>query len=536
MVFKYFLLFVLIVLYSIAKSYGQGIAPKDDLLKLTAKSDSLTKTLSPEKLYLQTDKPYYAIGDTIWFKAYLLNSSYLTASNKSGILYVDIANDTNKVIKQYRWPVKAGLSWGNIGLSEKEFKTGTYIIRAYTIWMRNSGDQSFFYKRFYIGSAAESNLLVITAFKSALLNGAEQVNAKLLVTDINKIPFAVKELQLQVKDGNRNLYKQKLQTGVDGSLNFNFSLPQKQTNLAIILENEQKDKKAIIPVVLNKPENIDVQFLPEGGSLIAGLPATIGFKAIGENGKGIDVSGVILDQDKKQVAEFKSLKNGMGNFYLGAGNSATYTAEVTLANGTKKTFALPTIKKSGTILQIKNELDADSIKVSVMASDDISQLADSYFLIGKARGIICYAAIINFKEGGSVSKKIAKSLFPTGIAHFTLMTVKAQPLNERLTFIDHQDELSFQFEENKADYSSRDSIAVNLKVADNTGKPVACNLSLVVTDDTQVKADSLQENIVSRFLLTSDLKGYVEHPGYYFQSKNKKTWRHLIIYCLRKAG
>ncbi|MDB5134417.1 MAG: hypothetical protein JWP37_1020, partial [Mucilaginibacter sp.] len=70
-------------------------------------------------MYLQFDKPYYAIGDTLWFKAYLLNS-YLTSSSQSGIINVAIANDSNKIIKRYRWPAQGGLSQGNINLDEKE--------------------------------------------------------------------------------------------------------------------------------------------------------------------------------------------------------------------------------------------------------------------------------------------------------------------------------------------------------------------------------------------------------------------------------
>ena len=71
--------------------YAQSISPfKDDLLKLTRLSDSITHIRPVEKLYLQFDKPYYALGDTIWLKAYLLND-YLTASDKSRIINIDIA-------------------------------------------------------------------------------------------------------------------------------------------------------------------------------------------------------------------------------------------------------------------------------------------------------------------------------------------------------------------------------------------------------------------------------------------------------------
>jgi len=148
------------ILSSYSLSFSQTVPLKDGLLKITTSSDSLNKKKPSEKLYLQFDKPYYALGNTIWFKAYLLND-YLTASDKSRIINIDIANDSNKVIKQYRLPVENGITWGNISLNEKDgFTTGTYTIRAYTNWMRNFGKGYFFYKSFYITGGGENGWLV----------------------------------------------------------------------------------------------------------------------------------------------------------------------------------------------------------------------------------------------------------------------------------------------------------------------------------------------------------------------------------------
>ncbi len=501
---------------------------KNDLLKITAAADTFRNKHPLEKLYLQLDKPYYAVGDTIWFKAYLLND-YLRPSDKSRIINIDIANDSNKVIKQYRVPAEGGLAWGNISLDEKEgFTTGTYTIRAYTNWMRNFGSDYFFYKSIYVSGSNESNLLVNTFFSTSAINGVNVLSAKLLFSDINKTPFTVAPLRLDVMNGNKRLYRQKLQTGVDGLLDINFNIPEKSSGLTIVAENEQKDKKAIIPVNLNRPENADVQFLPEGGSLVAGLMAHIGFKAIGENGKGIDISGIITDHNQNIMAEFKSLRKGIGSFDLTAEDGKAYTAKVTLPGGITKEYPLPAVKNTGMALRVKNPMESDSITVSVAGTNDIARSGSGYYLIGKARGIVCYAAIFNFREGNVIKRKIAKSLFPTGVAHFAIMTANRQPLNERLVYIDRHDNLNIQFKTDKPGYSSRDSISLQINVNDNAGNPVSGNFSLAVTDDAQVKTDTLTaENIITRILFTSGLKGYVEQPGYYLNTKTAEAWQAL---------
>jgi len=507
---------------------AQTVAFKDELLNVKALSDSLTHTKPMEKLYLQFDKPYYAIGDTIWFKAYLFNAAYLTASDKSGILYVDVANDSSKIVKQYSMPVWAGLGSGNISLDEKEFTAGTYTIRAYTKWMLNFGEDYFFSKTFYVAGSGENNWLVNKQVKEFTEDNNRKAEVKLRLSDINNMPAANKALSLQVMAGKKHLYKQAIQTDQNGLLDVNFKLPENPANLAIIAESAPTGKKAVIPFILNDAEKTDIQFLPEGGSLVAGLPAHIGFKAIGEDGKGVDVSGIVTDHNQNKVGEFNSQHNGMGSFDIAVQAGERYTAKVSLPGGAVKEYALPLAKTSGTVLKVKNPMESDSITVSVAATNDIVQSGDSYFLIGKARGIVCYAAIFNFHEGNAISRKIAKSLFPTGISHFTIMTSKYQPLNERLIFIDDHDNLNIQFKADKPIYGPRQAVALKIKVTDHKGKPLQGNFSLVVTDDVQVKTDTANgENINTRMLLTSDLKGYVEQPGYYLTSKTNQAWQAL---------
>jgi len=507
---------------------SENAALNNTLLKIAALSDSLNKKAAIEKLYLQLDKPYYALNDTIWFKAYLLNANYLVPSVKSGFVYADILNDSSKVIKQYRFPAGEGLTWGNIGLSDKEFTPGTYSIKAYTNWMRNYGDDGFFTKQFYISNAGESSLLVNSTVGETTANGVKTANVKLLFSDMNKIAYAAKPLQLQVMAGNKRLYNQKLQTGVDGGLDVKFAIPDKASNLSIIATSDTKDKKAVIPILLNRAENADIQFMPEGGDLVAGTVAKIGLKAIGEDGKGIDISGGIFNQNQKPVSRFMTTHNGMGSFNMDVVPGDTYTAKINLPGGIDKTVVLPAVKNSGTVLHVTNTTERDSLEVVIAATEDIASAGSSYFLIGKARGIICYAAVVGFHDGRYLTKKIAKSLFPTGIAHFVLMTTKQAPLNERLVFINHNDNLNIGLDANKPVYNTRDSIGIKLKITDADGKPVTGSFSIAVTDDAQVKTDSLQnENILSRFLLTSDIKGYVEQPGYYFSANKPAVWNDL---------
>src|SRR5665213_803838 len=50
-----------------------------------------------ETAYLQFDKPYYAAGDTIYFKAYVTEGEQHHLSEVSGVLHVNLINPENKI-------------------------------------------------------------------------------------------------------------------------------------------------------------------------------------------------------------------------------------------------------------------------------------------------------------------------------------------------------------------------------------------------------------------------------------------------------
>jgi hypothetical protein len=489
--------------------------------------DSAAQRNSFEKPYLQFDKPYYSQNDTLWFKAYLLTELYLTYSEVSGILYVDITNDSSRTIKQYCFPVKRGLCWGNIALDEKQFKPGSYTLRAYTNWMCNWGEDYFFHKHFDITGITDANWLVNVNFNTSVSYNIYTTNATLQFNNLDKTPYALKMMQLDVLNINKSIDRQKIKTDDHGTLNMHFRLPSKTTGLSIAAENEQKDRRAIIPVILHQPDAIDVQFMPEGGALVAGLPAHIGFKAIGEDGKGVDISGMVVNKENRSVAEFQSIHKGIGSFYLNIEDDESYTAKVRLPNGVLKDFPLPSIKKFKTILQIRNDIRSDSLDVTAAEAIDSGSNKHNYFLLGSARNIVCYAAIISLsKNNNAVKRKIAKSLFPTGVVHFALLTIGGKPLNERIVYVDHNDNLNIQLTADKPIYKSHDSIDLKLKVTDNVGKPIKGSFSVAVTDDQQLNLDTIGENIVSRFLLCGDLRGNVEDPAYYLFRSNE-VWQEL---------
>jgi len=269
-----------------------------------------------------------------------------------------------------------------------------------------------------------------------------------------------------------------------------------------------------------------LQFMPEGGNLVAGLPAHVAFKAIKEDGLGTDVSGKIFNSNSQEVAEFQSTHRGIGTFDFTPLGNETYSARIELPDGSYNTYPLPAIKSTGITMRVNNSFQSDSCEIIIQATPD--RATGPYLLIGQARGLALYGASFNLSKD-PLKLKVSKDIFPSGVTRFTLIGAGDQVLNERIVFIDHDDDLRIQISPNQASYQLRDSVSLDIEVKDKNGIPVQGSFSLAVTDDGQVKIDSLiGSSILTNLLLASDLKGTVEDPGYYSQpATDAKKWQDL---------
>lgn len=98
-----------------------------------------------QKLYIQTDREIYFLGDTIWLSGYLLDGKTHIPAADDQNLYFDLIDSTGAILTSGVFPVFKGFSEGNIPLDDTLW-VGNVVLRAYTSYLRNFGDNSFFYK------------------------------------------------------------------------------------------------------------------------------------------------------------------------------------------------------------------------------------------------------------------------------------------------------------------------------------------------------------------------------------------------------
>jgi TonB-dependent SusC/RagA subfamily outer membrane receptor len=437
---------IILITFLLGLSYVSAYCQTTDSKDVFSKLKTYSSTRLSEKVYLHFDKPYYATGDTIYFKAYVTMGERFDLSQLSRILHIDLIGTDNKISQGIKLQLIKGLGWGDFALSDTLPK-GTYRIRAYTQWQRNEG------------------------------NYFEQI-----------IPV--------------------------GSVH-NQKVPESST-----AQSKAANAKA------------DIQFFAEGGNPINGIRSKIAFKTIGVNGLGIDAKGIVVDNSGREVTNFTSTHLGMGYFYLEPEADKTYKANITYNIGTQNVVDLPLADTKGIALLINNDsFSKATVRIEANPAYYKENKGKDYTLLIYSGG---FATTVTMKlDSMATTLDILKRHLRTGITRVTLFSQTNEPLCERLIFVQNFDQLNLNLNSDKPVYAAREKVSIKLNAKTRADSAAIGHFSVSVIDENKVPVDENSETtILTTLLLTSDLKGTVEQPNYYFTNATDEKLRDIDLVML----
>ena len=266
-------------------------------------------------------------------------------------------------------------------------------------------------------------------------------------------------------------------------------------------------------------------FFPEGGNFISGLLNRVAFKCTDKNGMPLQVDGVIKNSKDEIISSFKSLHDGMGTFEIMPSKDETYY--VTLKNSTGK-YSLPDQAENGIVFNVTSEPGRKIFKILSGGNDDHFKPA---YMIGQIQNHVI------FKQSLQSDKKentgfIKTTDFYSGILHLTIFNKDDIPLAERITFIDNKEYvLEAELKADTFDNNKRKLNHFSIALQDT----VIGNFSVSVTDADYETTETRPVNIYSGFLLNSDVRGYVHHPSFYFNS-NEDSVKNLVELVMMTNG
>ena len=472
--------------------------------------DELQKALAAntqvqEKVYVHTDNTCYFIGDTLWYKAYVLRADNLQPTDMSRLLYVELLSPDGLVVERQRIIVSSqGHTCGQFVLKDSLY-SGYYELRAYTRWMLNFNVSHRHYTRddrhlFYNNQMAKDFFREWDGLFSRVLPVYSKPE--------HKGDFLSKYMYQRPKQDVRREPK----------------------------------------------EQLFCHFYPEGGQLVEGLPARVAFELADQYGKAVDLSGTLSDGTVVSTDYM-----GRGVFSI-AGEKVKRDDRLKVRfewRGKTYSFNLPKVQREGVTLLLQPVADAATLRSSDVKKLSSSEVASSLPQVslnaspayqGKTVGVavLCRGRLVSFQKLtlSAILSPLSSLLspLPTGINELMIFDEECNVLASRLFFVNNHDmvqpvevttggKTDFDpYEEiplevqmlNSSSVAPQNSLpagegrggASSLPAGEGWGGAFSISIRDAHTDDISYNNGSM----LSELLLSSDLKGFVAYPAYYFES------------------
>lgn len=442
-------LFLLLVFLASWKAFSQTVDIEGNLAKAPVQ----------EKPYLHLDNNSYFIGDTIWYKAYVVGADSLRLTGQSRVLYVELVSPDGLVVKRHRKFISAnGWGDGDFVLPDTLY-SGYYELRAYTRWMMNFDVTEHY-----------------SSFEDRLMFYNRQ-----MAHDFFREYGTVWSRVFPVYE----------KPSVDGGYDDRQIIPRPR-------------QRAIKP----ESRHLQVTFYPEGGHLVDGTRCRVAFEAVNEEGEAVSIGGRI------GADTIHTNHMGRGVFWLDVSKSNRPKA-VFSYQGKRYRYSLPDIEDESIALTVLG----DHAMVSQRSPSPV--MVRAAFLTG---GVLRSSVPVCFDTKGNALLRFDMDKLPTGVCDLVLYDTAAHVLADRLFFVNHHDydRRCVAITTGKGSYDPYEKVNLALQAP-----PDVRLLSVAVRDADGDGRSYDTGNILTDLLLTSDIKGFVPTPDYYFEADDSVHRSHL---------
>ena len=268
--------------------------------------------------------------------------------------------------------------------------------------------------------------------------------------------------------------------------------------IRILGDKGKKEKKP-----RTSASDVAVSFWPEGGRYYSGHKAVIGFVAADGQGKRVDFKGFLVSDSDSMRMPVSTTHDGMGSFAFLPETGHKYS----IRDESGKSYPLPPPSEEGATLQLSIHSGRYYVSAFGFGGGTASLLVRD---LTELRPLATVSL-----DGTAGVLKVDKSFFRPGINHLLLVDSRGRILSERLFFIRDDEAPLCRVEMKGFEAGPRAPVegVVSLSSPDGTPLDGTCSVSVVrgAFQDWQPS-----DGITSYLGLSSELKGGIRHPYYYF--------------------
>lgn len=432
-----------------------------------------------EKVFLHLDNTCYFLGDTIWYAAYSRQTSDGRPSTISNVLYVELLNNDGYVMERQVVKMTDGRGHGNFYL-DPELYAGFYELRAYTRWQLNWGASERDH-----GEAAKRRWFISKDKEHEFFRDYDKLYSRV-------IPVYDKPIEPGAYDHDMTLRPLRRYFRKD------------------------PDKR-----------KLELTLYPEGGNLVKGLPCRVAYEAVWDDGEWVDGT-LTIDTTKSEA-----MHRGRGYFTITPTGKHLSKPVFLTSKGEKITAKWPDVEESGVSLKV--DFQSPKWEIDVWMTNDL--IPDSMAMTIMHEGVLTH--VVPLKDIDKQNHKhleLHNHLLEPGVHQVTVFDVNGRVWADRLFFVTSPTlgEPTLSIEGMKDEYQPFEKITLNIQAND---PDVAASLPISFAVRDAWNQDYLYDtgNMMTEMLLSSEIKGFIPQPEWYFESNDEEHRQGLDLLMMTQG-
>ncbi len=497
--------------------------------------------------HLATDKPMYQLGETVRFRSLTLDRFSLKPAAEDLRLVYTVTLPSGEVRPAGRVadtlvidggvqgaaavlgpdgkPVR-GIGAGEFPLTAPNLPGGEYILSVREEQNRFPEQK----RKFLVNKYQKPQLNVELDYNRKTYGPGDEVQAACKATTPLGAPVKDRPVAATVQidgktygaDGKPADKAITFRTDAEGKVTVRFKLPPQiergQASLAVRFEDGGPVQTLVrpIPLVLKK---LKLEFYPEGGDLVAGLPARVYFQALTPLGKAADVKGRLLeDGEPLEGVAVETLTDdrepgvnqGMGRFAFTPKVGRKYELRVDAPVGITEHFALPGVKDGGVTLTVPEGVvgPEQPIRVTVRSTRQNPLLVGAY-----CRGRVLDQVALKPGETEAVLKPAGPAGGTVRVTVFEQLPGDGErpnlrPVAERLIYRRPAERVDIDLQADRTAYEPGQKAKVTVTARNEKGEPAPAVLMVAVVDKSVLTLadEKTARAMPTFFLLTTEVR------------------------------
>lgn len=263
----------------------------------------------------------------------------------------------------------------------------------------------------------------------------------------------------------------------------------------------------------NTAKTVSVQFYPEGGDMVQGKKCHVAMLAVTDDGRPYQGQAFVVNQQGEVLASVQTDTLGRGEFTV-VPDAFGLAMKMMNARGKEQQFNLPTARREGCTVTL--DVISDEMLATLQCTDGVCGELIGYVLMNNGNIYFCDTLVAS----PLMELELNRGGMKEGVNQMTVFNSDGQILADRLFFICPQssDADTIVFKAESPWLKPCGKVTLNAKTLPNA----TFSFSAM---DAGTMTNEKQGNLKTWMLLSSEVRGYIDHVDYYFESDDQEHRR-----------